>query len=98
MPNKPIRREPVANPIIMVNRPIRDSMVDRAEAYNFANHKTGAGQLSLRKSGMLRMALVPARTKAIICKKGVHIPRIKFKSNGIKSFITKLIRGLTPFQ
>ena len=69
MPNKPIRREPVANPIIMVNRPIRDSMVDRAEAYNFANHKTGAGQLSLRKSGMLRMALVPARTKAIICKK-----------------------------
>ena len=62
MPITLMNIDPVTNPAIMPNTPIKTSQLDNAETYSFRNHNAGAGQLSRRKSVMLARAVKPPKT------------------------------------
>lgn len=59
-----MNKEPTARPTMVLNKPIKTNKGDKAEAYNFKNHKAGEGQCSCRKNRMLRSAVVNPRRAA----------------------------------
>ena len=61
-----MKSEPVVRPAIVLTTPIKKSQGDKAETYNFKNHKTGAGQRTRRKSVMLISAAKQHETAARI--------------------------------
>jgi len=58
--------EPVVCPAIVLTIPIKKSKGDKAETYNFKNHKIGAGQCIRRKRVMLISAAKQPETLARI--------------------------------
>ena len=64
MPIELISIEPVAIPIIVLRIPMKISKGDSADAYNLANHKTGAGHRKGTNNKTLHIAMIDANATA----------------------------------
>jgi hypothetical protein len=63
MPIKLIKNEPVAMPTMVMSTPNNTSIGDNADAYNFKNHKNGAGQCKgLKNKRLVSAVKIPRRT------------------------------------